>query len=103
MPRIYEAFLLSPVASICSASFGAFQICGFNYGRCGYSSVYDFYKDMWLSEEGQLRALSSFLKGSGIVPYMKSKNFQEIARRYNGPGYKQNRYDTKLKAAYEHP
>ena len=64
---------------------------------------YDFYKDIWSSEEGQLNILSGYLKGSGIVPYMKSKNFQEIARRYNGPGYKQNGYDTKLKAAYEHP
>ena len=103
VPRINEAFLLSPEASICSASFGAFQICGFNYGLCGYLSVYDFYKDIWSSEEGQLNILSGYLKGSGIVPYMKSKNFQEIARRYNGPGYKQNGYDTKLKAAYEHP
>lgn len=103
VPRINEAFLLSPEASISSASFGAFQICGFNYSLCGYTNVYDFYKDIWLSEEGQLNILSGFLKGSGIVPYMKSKNFQEIARRYNGPGYKKNGYDTKLKYAYEHP
>ena len=100
VPRIKEAWDISPVYSIMSASFGAFQICGFNYKICGYQKVFDFYKDMWISEEGQLKALSRFLRGSGIVPYMKELNFEEIARRYNGEGYKQNEYDKKLEEAY---
>lgn len=100
VPRINEAWNISPVCSLKSASFGSFQICGFNYGLCGYSSPYEFYRDMWLSEEGQLRALSGFLKGSGIVPYMKTLNFKEIARRYNGSGYSKNGYDKKLESSY---
>ena len=100
VPRINEAWNISPVCSLKSASFGSFQICGFNYGLCGYSSPYEFYRDMWLSEEGQLRALSGFLKGSGIVPYMRSLNFKEIARRYNGSGYSKNGYDKKLESSY---
>ena len=100
VPRINEAWGISPGIALMSASFGAFQICGFNYELCGCKNVYEFYKEMWLSEEGQLTLLAGFLKGSGIVPYMKTKNFSEIARRYNGEGYKQNKYDTKLKNAY---
>lgn len=100
VPRIKEAWTISPKAALMSASFGAFQICGFNYSLCGCKDVFDFYKEMWLSEEGQLKLLAGFLKGSGIVPYMKTKNFKEIARRYNGGGYAQNKYDIKLQNAY---
>ena len=100
VPRINEAWTISPKAALMSASFGAFQICGFNYQSCGCKNVFEFYKEMWLSEEGQLKLLAGFLKGSGIVPYMRAKNFKEIARRYNGGGYAQNKYDIKLQNAY---
>lgn len=100
VPRINEAWGISPEVALMSASYGAFQICGFNYSLSGCKNVFEFYKEMWISEEGQLELLSGFLKGSGIVPYMKSKNFSEIARRYNGESYKQYKYDTKLKTAY---
>ena len=55
---------------------------------------------MWKSETGQLKLLAGFLKGSCIVPYMKTKNFKEIARRYNGSGYAKNKYDVKLEKSY---
>ena len=100
MPRINEAWSIAPNLALNSASFGAFQICGFNYKLCGVSNVFDFYKEMWKSETGQLKLLAGFLKGSGIVPYMKTKNFKEIARRYNGSGYAKNNYDVKLEKSY---
>ena len=96
--RVNEAFLISPVAALRSASWGAFQICGFNSGPL---SVFEFYRDIWTSETGQLEVLSEFLVTSGIVPYMKSLNFPEIARRYNGPGYATNGYHVKLNKAYQ--
>ena len=102
VPRINEAWSISPVASLMSASWGSFQICGFNYSLCGVSSPFEFYREMWISEEGQLRLLSGFLKGSGILPAMKRLDFAEIARRYNGPEYSKNGYDKKLKNAYTH-
>ncbi len=100
VPRINEAWGISPEVALKSASYGAFQICGFNFSLCGCKNVFDFYKEMWISEEGQLGLLSGFLRGSGIDKYMKNKDFSEIARRYNGEGYKQNKYDVKLKNAY---
>ena len=100
VPRINEAWSIAPNLALNSASFGAFQICGFNYKSCGVSNVFEFYKEMWKSETGQLKLLAGFLKGSGIVPYMKTKNFKEIARRYNGSGYAKNKYDVKLEKSY---
>lgn len=96
--RINKAFLISPEAAIKSASWGAFQILGVNSGSMG---VYEFYRKMWTSEVGQLEVLGNFLKTSGIIPYMKSLNFREIARRYNGPGYESNNYHIKLQRAYQ--
>lgn len=98
--RINEAFRISPKAALMSASFGAFQICGFNYSLSGYQNVFEFYRDLWISEVSQLQMLANFLKGSGIVPYMKSLNFREIAKRYNGSEYEKNNYHTKLEKAY---
>lgn len=100
VPRVEEAWSISPSAALMSASWGAFQICGFNHKTCGYPSVFEFYRDMWRSESGQLKALAGFLRGSGIVPAMKSLNFKEIARKYNGPEYSKNGYDVKLQKAY---
>lgn len=98
--RVGEAWSISPVSALLSASWGAFQICGFNWSLCGCQSVQEFYKHMWTSEEGQLKLLSGFLKGSGIVPAMKKLDFKEIARRYNGEGYAKNQYDKKLEMAF---
>lgn len=96
--RINEAYLISPSSALRSASFGAFQVCGFNCGKMG---PYEFYRRIWTSETGQLEILSEFLKNSGIVPYMKALNFEEIARRYNGPGYATQGYHTKLENSYK--
>ena len=95
--RMNEAFQISPTPALKSASWGAFQICGFNAPG---GDVYGFYKKIWESETGQLRVLADFLKISGIIPYMKSLNFREIARRYNGGGYEANNYHIKLEKAY---
>lgn len=96
--RINEAYLISPVAALKSASWGAFQILGANSGKEG---VFEFYRKMWTSEAGQLKVLSEFLKSSGVVPYLKTLNFREIAKRYNGPGYESNSYHIKLERAYQ--
>lgn len=96
--RINEAFLISPKAALRSASYGAFQICGFNCGKIG---PYEFYRRMWTSETGQLRILSDFLVSTGIIKAVRDLDFKEIARRYNGPGYAANGYHTKLEKAYQ--
>ena len=42
-----------------------------------------------------------FLQKTGIAEYLKTKDWATFALRYNGSGYKANRYDTRLQAAYE--
>lgn len=99
--RLREAWEISPKAASASASYGAFQICGFNYKTCGYNSSLEFFGKQWTGEKEQLMAFVKFIKLSGIAPYLKNHNWAEVARRYNGAGYKANKYDTKLAQAYK--
>ena len=99
--RLREAWTISPSAASMSASFGAFQICGFNYKACGYNSPLEYFGGEWKNEAEQLKTFISFIKSSGIAPYLKQHNWAEVARRYNGAGYKANNYDTKLATAYK--
>jgi len=98
--RLNEACLINEEAALKSCSFGLWQIMGFNYEVCGFKSVFDFVAAMNHDYSGQMDALYGFLKNNGILPYLKAKNWREVAKRYNGSGFSQNQYDKKLEAAY---
>ena len=101
IPRLREAWDIAPKAAAASASYGAFQICGFNYKECGFSSPLEYLGTIWKGEKEQLLAFVRFINATGIAPYLRSHNWAEVARRYNGPGYKANSYDSKLANAYK--
>lgn len=84
-----------------SASWGMFQIMGFNHKICGCQDVYDFVHKMSESHEKQLELMYYFMNNSGCLKNLKEKDWAGFARKYNGPGYAQNAYDQKLRNAYE--
>jgi hypothetical protein len=84
-----------------SCSWGLFQIMGYHWEALGYSSVEDFVEQMHASEGAQLDAFVRFIKNdSALHTALKQQNWAEFARRYNGPGYRKNQYDTRLADAY---
>ncbi len=92
-------------AAYSSASWGSFQIMGFHYKNLGYNSVDDFVSAMHRHEREHLKAFGKFIsatsfKGKKLIDWIKEKNWAKFAEGYNGPGYKKNKYDTKLKKAY---
>ena len=92
-------------AAYCSASWGAFQIMGYHYKMLGYISIDDFVEKMNRNERDHLEAFGKFIsvvsfRGKSLVEWLKEKNWANFAHGYNGSGYKQNRYDEKLKSAY---
>ena len=99
--RFWIASALDKRSALLSTSWGKFQIMGFNYGLCGYNSVENFVHDMELSEGLQLLAFIKFIENSNLVKYLKKKQWARFARRYNGKGYKKNKYDEKLSKAYQ--
>lgn len=99
--RLNYAITFDRECALMSASWGMFQIMGGNHEICGYSNVEAFVKDMYESEDFHLSAVIKFIKAQpNLFKAIKEKNFAEIARIYNGPGYAKNAYDKKLSVAY---
>jgi peptidoglycan hydrolase-like protein with peptidoglycan-binding domain len=84
-----------------SASWGLFQIMGFHWKSLGYASVQEFVDKMYQSEGEQLMAFVRFIEVNNLVRFLKVRDWAGFARRYNGPGYRANRYDVKMAQAYK--
>jgi len=99
--RLEKAKKIHEDAALESASWGLFQIMGYHWKALGYKSAKDFVKKMYKSEGEHLKAFAAFLKANNLVQPLKDLNWAKFARGYNGPGYKKNKYDTKMAAAYK--
>lgn len=99
--RFKRAFELDQVAAIKSASWGKFQIMGFNYKRAGFDDIYNFMVAMDESERKHLEAFVNFIFSVGLDDELRNKEWVEFARGYNGREYAKNRYDEKMLKAYK--
>lgn len=83
------------------ASYGLPQMMGFNYKICKFESAEDMFKAFKESEANQLLAMAVFITANTAMhKALINKDWAGFALRYNGKGYKANKYDTKLAAAY---
>ena len=98
--RLNRAKSINEEAAISSASWGLFQIMGFNYKECGFKEVKLYVDAMYLSEHEQLKAFANFIKANGWIGKLQLKDWAAFAKNYNGPEYAQNQYDVKLQNAY---
>lgn len=98
--RLQEAVALDRKAALMSASWGKFQIMGFNFIHAGFNDLQKFINAMYRSEREQLLAFVNYIKDVQLDRELQQKDWTEFARRYNGPDYKKNDYDTKLAKAY---
>ncbi|ECR8549461.1 N-acetylmuramidase family protein [Salmonella enterica] len=99
--RLETAMSLHREAALCSTSWGAFQIMGFNFALCGFHSVEDFVAAQSRGNHEQLEAFCQFMATNNLNFYLQNKDWVSFAKRYNGPGYVQNRYDLKITDAYQ--
>lgn len=98
--RLNKAMKIHSDAALESASWGMFQIMGFNYKVCGCDNVRQFVEKMKTSEGEQLKLFVNFIIKNGLAESLRNKNWAEFACKYNGPGYAENQYDIKLANAY---
>ena len=98
--RLDKAMKINKIAALKSASWGMFQIMGFNYESCGCKSVDEFVTRMKRSEKDQLDMFIQFIVNNKLDKYLREKDWKGFAAKYNGPLYAQNKYDTKLEQAY---
>ena len=98
--RLAEAIKCDRDAALRSASWGMFQIMGDNYRAAGFGDVESYVKAMVSGEAAQLDAFVSFVKKSGLADELVRRDWAGFARGYNGPAFRDNRYDQKLAAAF---
>lgn len=98
--RLAVASKLDREAALESASWGRFQIMGFNYKDCGYDSVLEFVSAMEEGVDKHLDAFVSFIINKGLSRYLVDRDWDAFARRYNGPNYHKNQYAERMDAAY---
>ena len=75
---------------------------GSNYKTLGYATVQEMVKDMSRSERPHLKGFVNFVKADpALAKAAKNEDFAAFASRYNGPTYKENDYDTKMKNNFD--
>lgn len=98
--RLHKAVALNRDAALRSASWGSFQIMGDNYKIAGCANVEDFVAMMVTGAAGHLGAFVKFVKKCALDDELVRRDWAGFARGYNGPRYKENKYDDKLAAAF---
>lgn len=100
--RLQQASKLDRKAALMSASWGMFQIMGFNWKACGYGNLQQFINAMYSGAAGQLKAFVGFIKSNPtLLNAIQKKKWKAFAKAYNGPGYAANSYDVKIEQAYK--
>lgn len=98
--RLEEAIKLDRTAALKSASWGAFQVMGFNHKLVGYDDVESFVKAMVAGSGKQLDAFVAFIRSNKLDDELKRLDWAGFARGYNGQNYRINKYDEKMARAY---
>lgn len=106
--RMERAIKINRPAALASASWGMFQIMGFNYAKCGYKTIQEFVNAMYESEDKQLEIFCHYIIKVGLDdelrafdnPKILSLAARQFAAGYNGKYYFKNNYHIKLKTAY---
>lgn len=95
-----RAMEIDAAAAVESISIGIGQVMGAHWQWLGYSSPADMLNVARSGVAGQLDLMVRFIEKSKLVPVLRRRDWAAFARAYNGAGYRKNRYDTKLEAAY---
>lgn len=98
--RLDAAKTIHHNAAIEGTFWGMFQIGGFNWKKCGASSLDDFVEKMSRSERDQLDMFAEFITNAGLLKHLRQKNWAAFARGYNGPSYARRSYHTRMASAY---
>ena len=98
--RLEAACALDRPAALQSASWGMFQIMGFNYAYCGCGDVEAFVAQQHAGADAQLACFARFIERPPYLAALRDKQWTAFAAAYNGPAHAKNRYADKMAAAY---
>lgn len=114
--KLQRAIAIHEDSAYMSASYGAFQMMGFNHRVCGYINAKDMFEVYSLNAKSHLQGFFKFTKGTRtrmlqggepseirkpLIDHFRSKDWPSAAYGYNGKYYYRGKYDEKLEAAYK--
>ncbi|CAN7387297.1 N-acetylmuramidase domain-containing protein [Neorhizobium sp. LjRoot104] len=99
-PRLMKAMAIDETAALKASSWGLTQILAENCKGAGYATPQAMVLAFMADEENHLAATVTLLKHMDIADDLKAHAWAVVARVWNGPGYRKNKYDTKMAAAY---
>lgn len=98
--RLRRAIALDRKAALESASWGKFQLMGFNHQAAGHSSIDGFVSAIKSGEPAQLDGFVTFIRSRGLDDELRRQDWTAFARGYNGPAFAENAYDRRMAAAF---
>lgn len=98
--RLHRAIVLDRRAALRSASWGKFQVMGFNAEVCGWWGVEAFVASMVEGEAQHLKAFIGFCQANDLVRHLVVHDWRKFTAGYNGTG-QVDHYSALLAAAYE--
>lgn len=87
---------INETAALKSCSYGLSQILGENFSMVGFRTIQDMVLAFMDDEEEHVEAMMKFILASGIADDIRAERWETVARVYNGPGYRKNRYHIKM-------
>lgn len=98
--RLEEACQLDRPAALQSASWGLFQVMGFNYPYCGHDSVEAFVAAQYASADEQVSAFARLVARPPFLRALRKGDWRTFAAAYNGPGHAIHHYEARLASAH---
>ena len=96
-----RAIKINRIAALSSVSWGIGQVMGSHWQWLGYGSVDALVAEARSGASGQLELMARYIKKSGLANALAEHDWTAFARTYNGPGYRRNKYDTKMALAFD--
>lgn len=85
--RLAEASALNSSAALMSASWGLFQIMGFNYRPAGFHDVESFVDSIKGGDDNDMAAFANFIKANpAMLAALRGHDDRTFAMLYNGTG-----------------
>jgi len=99
--RLQAAIQLDRTAALESASWGIGQVMGTGFRQMGYRDVEGMVADLVASEGGQLICMARYIDSIGLGTALRTRNWAQFARGYNGPACAAHHYEPRLASAHQ--
>lgn len=85
--RLRKAMEINATIALMSASWGAFQIMGFNHGAAGFATPEEMVRDFMDDEDNHVEAAVRFIVNKKLDDDLRTHRWDVIEKVYNGGGY----------------